>query len=230
MFLVDSQRDIFVHLRSQRLFFPRAGLRRCAVSTGHRERATRAAADAAQPTADDRVRWPVSHHAGPPTGTGSAPRPGKEYVIYRRQFRFTMHTNSVPDSDWIRIQLGQWIRIWIRNPNSDPGGQTWRSKIEKLRNFTFWSAGSLLRAEGFFCSLDVLYGGLGIGKFSFFIKTLDPDWIRIGIQPKMLDPDPYAHPGADEAHNGAVKAYKYNGARSGPHLIENSGPDPHQSE
>jgi hypothetical protein len=23
------------------------------------------------------------------------------------------------------------------------------------------------------------------------IKTLDPDWIRIGIYPKMLDPDPY---------------------------------------
>ncbi len=23
------------------------------------------------------------------------------------------------------------------------------------------------------------------------IKTLDPDWIRIGIQPKMLDPEPY---------------------------------------
>jgi hypothetical protein len=22
------------------------------------------------------------------------------------------------------------------------------------------------------------------------IKALDPDWIRIGIQPKMLDPDP----------------------------------------
>ncbi len=32
------------------------------------------------------------------------------------------------------------------------------------------------------------------GKFYFFkflvIKTLDPDWIRIGFQPKMLDPDP----------------------------------------
>ena len=45
----------------------------------------------------------------------------------------------------------------------------------------FRSAGcSLLRAEGFFCSLDV-------------IITLDPDWIRIriGIQPKMPDPDPY---------------------------------------
>jgi hypothetical protein len=78
----------------------------------------------------------------------------------------------------------------------------------------FGSTGcSLLRAEGFFCNLDVLYGGLGIGKLfliqtkfniffsavNFFqflvIKILDPDpgWIRIGIQPKMLDPvpDPY---------------------------------------
>jgi hypothetical protein len=59
-----------------------------------------------------------------------------------------------------------------------------------------------LRAEGFFCNLDVL-GKLQflIKKFfiiffscNFFqflvIKALDPDWIRIGIQPKMLDPDP----------------------------------------
>ncbi len=68
----------------------------------------------------------------------------------------------------------------------------------------------LLRAVGFFCNLDVLYGGLGIGKLQFLIqifffsaviffhfliiKALDPEWIRIririGIQPKMLDPDP----------------------------------------
>jgi hypothetical protein len=64
-----------------------------------------------------------------------------------------------------------------------------------------------LRSEGFFSNLNVLYGGLGIGKlwflipnFFFFsscnffqflvIKALVPDWIRIGIQPKMLDPDP----------------------------------------
>jgi hypothetical protein len=68
-----------------------------------------------------------------------------------------------------------------------------------------------LRAEGFLCNLDVLYGGLGIGKLQFLIKkkliffsaefffsqflvikALDPDWIRIriGNQPKMLDPDP----------------------------------------
>jgi hypothetical protein len=71
-----------------------------------------------------------------------------------------------------------------------------------------------LRAEGFFCNLDILYGGLGIGKLHFlkkkkiiffsaviFLKflaiiALDPDpdsdpyCIRIDIQPKMLDPDP----------------------------------------
>ncbi len=31
-------------------------------------------------------------------------------------------------------------------------------------------------------------------KFVFqflVINTMDPDWIRIDIQPKMLDPDPY---------------------------------------
>jgi hypothetical protein len=34
---------------------------------------------------------------------------------------------------------------------------------------------SLLRAEGFSCSLGVLYGGLGISKLQFLIKS----WIRI---------------------------------------------------
>jgi hypothetical protein len=56
-----------------------------------------------------------------------------------------------------------------------------------------------MRAEGFFCSLDVLYGGLGISKLQslikkdflkfrlyFFLsflvfKILDPGWIRIRI-------------------------------------------------
>jgi hypothetical protein len=67
-----------------------------------------------------------------------------------------------------------------------------------------------LRAEGFFYNLDILYGGLGIGKMQFLIKknkenlsavvlflflvikALDPDWIRIriGLQPQTLDPDP----------------------------------------
>ncbi len=74
-----------------------------------------------------------------------------------------------------------------------------------------------MRAEGFSCSLGVLYGGLGISKLQFLIKktkikflvvnfsildhkTLDPDpgsgsGIRIrNPDPqleKMLDPDPY---------------------------------------
>jgi hypothetical protein len=29
----------------------------------------------------------------------------------------------VADPDWIRIQSGQWIRIRIRNPDPDRGGQ-----------------------------------------------------------------------------------------------------------
>jgi hypothetical protein len=70
----------------------------------------------------------------------------------------------------------------------------------------FLSTGcSLLRAEGFSCSLGVLYGGLGISKLQFLIKknrnqissykffsilghqTLDPD----PQLEKMLDPDPH---------------------------------------
>jgi hypothetical protein len=67
-----------------------------------------------------------------------------------------------------------------------------------------------LRVEGFFYNLDILYGGLGIGKLQFLIIkkykkisaaiffnfwSLKP-WIRIGsgsrigVHPKMLDPDP----------------------------------------
>jgi hypothetical protein len=82
----------------------------------------------------------------------------------------------------------------------------------------FLSTGcSLLRSEGFSCSLGILYGGLGISKLQFLIKkissykffsilghqTLDPDpesgsGIRIrNPDPqleKMLDPDPYPDP------------------------------------
>jgi|LakMenE01Jun11ns_1017448.scaffolds.fasta_scaffold9762832_1 hypothetical protein len=75
----------------------------------------------------------------------------------------------------------------------------------------FWSVGwRFLRDEGFFCNLDILYGGLGIGKLQFLIKknliffsvviffkllvikALDTDWIRIRIslQHQTLDPDP----------------------------------------
>ncbi len=54
------------------------------------------------------------------------------------------------------------------DPDSKFGSGFRRAKMtctnrKKWRKFMFWSAGcSFLRAEGFFCSLDVFYGGLGI--------------------------------------------------------------------
>ncbi len=64
--------------------------------------------------------------------------------------------------------------------------------------FMFWSFGLplFLRAEGFFGNLDIRYRGLGIGFQFLVIQALDPDWIqiriwiRIGLQPQTLDPDP----------------------------------------
>jgi hypothetical protein len=54
----------------------------------------------------------------------------------------------------------------------DPDSIMWAKMThkgrKKLRNFMFLCAGcSLLRAEGFFCGLDVIYGGLGIVNCSF---------------------------------------------------------------
>jgi hypothetical protein len=46
--------------------------------------------------------------------------------------------------------------------------------IKKSRIFMFLSTGcSLLWAEGFSCSLGVLYGGLGISKLQFLIKKIE---------------------------------------------------------
>jgi hypothetical protein len=73
---------------------------------------------------------------------------------------------------------------------------------------------SLLRAEGFSCSLGVLCGGLGISKLQFLIKKIEikfPVFFNFrssnpgsgsGIRvrnpdpqlEKMLDPDPYPDP------------------------------------
>jgi hypothetical protein len=87
------------------------------------------------------------------------------------------------------------------------------TNIEKVKNFLVLSAGcSLLRAEGFSCSLCVLYGGLRTNKLQFSIQKIffksftavnvcqflvikplgselnpDPD-PQLG---KMLDPDPH---------------------------------------
>ena len=59
--------------------------------------------------------------------------------------------------------------IWVAGSGSR------RAKItqKKYRIFMFWSAGcSLLRAQGFSCSLGVLYGGLGRSKLQFLIKKI----------------------------------------------------------
>jgi hypothetical protein len=51
--------------------------------------------------------------------------------------------------------------------------------LEKSIIFMFLSTGCpLLRAEGFSCSLGVLYGGLGISKLQFLIKI----WIQCGSE------------------------------------------------
>jgi hypothetical protein len=94
------------------------------------------------------------------------------------------------DRDSIRSVLSVsefQIRIWIQEGRND------------RQNVLF------LRAEGFFYRLDVLYGGLRMGKLQFLIKKIlnffsavniflifdhKKPWIRIGIQLKMLDPDP----------------------------------------
>ncbi len=67
-----------------------------------------------------------------------------------------------------------------------------------------------MRAEGFSCSMDVLYGGLGISRLQFFLSTnygikfffFAEKFVQFlghknpgsgsvpGIQPKMLDLDP----------------------------------------
>ncbi len=81
---------------------------------------------------------------------------------------------------------------------------------KKYRIFMFLSTGcSLLRAEGFSCSLGVLYGGLGISKLQFLIKKISIKFpaidffkylvLKPGIRirnpdpqlEKMLDLDPH---------------------------------------
>ncbi len=60
-------------------------------------------------------------------------------------------------------------------------------KSRKIKKFHVLKCCSLLRAEGFFCNLDGLFGGLGF----FSIFGHQSTWIRIGIQPQMnTDPHP----------------------------------------
>jgi hypothetical protein len=61
---------------------------------------------------------------------------------------------------------------WFWSAGSGRAKMTHKNR-KKLRNLMFWSAGcSLLRAEGFFYSLEVFYGGLGISKLQFLIRKI----------------------------------------------------------
>jgi hypothetical protein len=105
------------------------------------------------------------------------------WALGTKVFRIRIGIGSGLDPDWIRMDP-DWIRIGsgsdpdsIRSvdsgpdPNSESGSGSRRAKMthksrQKIKKFqVFGSAGcSLLKAEGFFCNLGVLYGGLGIGK------------------------------------------------------------------
>ncbi len=76
---------------------------------------------------------------------------------------------SDPDPDWRQIQSGQWNGF----PDSESGSGSRRAKITHKNWKKFWSAGcSLLRADGFSWSLEVLYGGLGISKMQYLIQKI----------------------------------------------------------
>jgi hypothetical protein len=66
---------------------------------------------------------------------------------------------------------------------------------KKSRIFMSLSTGcSLLSAEGFSCSLGVLYGGLGISKLQFLIKKIEIQFPAINffsiLGHQSLDLDP----------------------------------------
>ncbi len=99
---------------------------------------------------------------------------------------------------WSRIRIhtqgcGSAL-IWVAGSGSGSRRAKWPIKREKNTEFSWSAACSLFRAEGFFCSLGVLYGGLGISKLQFLIKKLK---IKISsckfffnFRSSNLNPDP----------------------------------------
>ncbi len=96
----------------------------------------------------------------------------------------------------------------------------------------FLSTGcSLLRAEGFSCSLGVLYGGLGISKLQFLIKIIEIKFPAINffkfqvIKPwiRIRDPDPGSGSGIrirkpDPESGSAIRKNAGSGSISGSAL------------
>ncbi len=84
----------------------------------------------------------------------------------------------------------------------------------------FLSTGcSLLRAEGFSCSLGVLYGGLGLSKLQFLIKKIEIKYPAINffliLGHQTLDPDPESRSAIRKnAGSGYVSGSAFNQCRS----------------
>jgi hypothetical protein len=89
------------------------------------------------------------------------------------------------------------------DPDSESGSGSRRAKMthksrKKYKNFMFSSVKwPLLRSEGFFSNLDVLYGGLGIGKLYFLIIKkiyifFSCNFFLKFLVIKALDPDRYS--------------------------------------
>jgi len=97
-----------------------------------------------------------------PQPQGAGPVSDALQVFSRQDFQLCCGSGSGLDPDSMES-----LDLY---PDSKSGSGSRRAKMahqnrKKLINFIFSSAGfSVLRADGFSCSLDVLYGGLGIGK------------------------------------------------------------------
>ena len=132
------------------------------------------------------------------------PIPGKFYTFYSTCSKLLYNSDAIgargpglvmihphtvdqccgSGSAWILVG---WIRI-------QEGKMTHKNR-KKSRIFMFLSTGcSLLRAEGFSCSLGLLYGGLGISKLKFLIKKIEIKFPAINffsiLGHQTLDPDP----------------------------------------
>ncbi len=111
-----------------------------------------------------------------PTSTSSTPAQGSVHQADRTAFVFLrtkISAGFVVFFSGLRIRIRMRIRlIWVAGSGSRRAKMT-HKKRRKWRNFLFWIAGcSLLRAEGFSCSLGVLYRSLGISKLQFLFNKI----------------------------------------------------------
>jgi hypothetical protein len=96
---------------------------------------------------------------------------------------------------------------------------------KKSRIFMFLSTGcSLLRAEGFSCSLGVLYEGLGISKFKFLIKKIETKFSSYKffsiLCHQTLDPDPESGSAINQCGSETLINRKTHWSGSNPKIEE----------